>query len=412
MQKDMTIREEIRRLTGGKQFLFVIMAYHRHKAPRKNKEAVFRTIRDVARDEFNLSCIRADHVASSGHDLLATIHELIDRAELVIAEITDPEPEKPSPNVFYEIGYAVGKGKKPLLLVESGHGVPTDLQGKRVIEYEDTFSGIDDFKEILAEHLRSRLNAELAVLHDMLDPPRPGSSFIVASPKYPGEHSRIKGQVYDSRTFGDHLGILGLISAFGSMYGEVKELDLISGQHAPPDISDWDINLYLIGSRKVNTPVGQMLERLQAGHWPQWKFAPTPDWEAGDSGDWPVALYRISSASDAPILIKGKAEQLGENKEWVWITDYGLIVRGPHPNPKHSGRLVLIMAGPHSLGTGAACLVVTRSSLIRKLRDKLPPGVLEGKQKTFWALVKAEASPGDFLLSEDGVTVEEVGVYD
>jgi hypothetical protein len=414
----MITRDMIRKLTKGKPFVFVIMAYERHNANRRDKKDVFKIIRGVA-GSFSLACIRADEVTSAGHDLLAKIHELIDRAELVIAEITDPEPGMPSPNVFYEIGYAVASKKSPLLVVESGQIVPTDLQGIEKIDYQATFRDLEEyqgnlavFKEKLEKHMSMRLDSELAVLRDMLDPPRPGSSFIVASPKYPGEHCRIKGQVYDIRTFGDNLGIMGLISAFGSMYGEVKELDLISGQHAHPDIEQQDISLYLIGSEKVNIPGGKMLEQLQAGRWPKWNFAHAKGWDKAKVGDWPVALYRVNPDSDEPLLFNGEFEQLGEKKEEVWTSDYGVIVRGPHPYYNDSGRLVLIMAGAHSLGTGAACLAATRSSLIRKLRDKLPPGVLEDKKKTFWALVKGEASPKDFLLSENGVTIEEAGVYD
>jgi hypothetical protein len=71
-----------------------------------------------------------------------------------------------------------------------------------------------------------------------------------------------------------------------------------------------------------------------------------------------------------------------------------------------------MLAGAHSLGTGAACLAATRSALIRKLREKLPAGALEDKQKTFWALVKGEVNKDDFLLDENGVTIEEAGVYE
>jgi hypothetical protein len=119
----------------------------------------------------------------------------------------------------------------------------------------------------------------------------------VASPKYPGPHSRIKGQVFDRRTFGDHLGILGLISAFGSMHGEVTGVDLISGQHAPPEFVQMDL------------------------------------------------------------------------------------------------------------------LAATRSSLIKRIRERLPAGVFEEKQRPFWALVKGTATRHDFLLDEDGVTIEDAGAY-
>jgi len=39
------------------------------------------------------------------------------------------------------------------------------------------------------------------------------------------------------------------------------------------------------------------------------------------------------------------------------------------------------MAGPHSLGTGAAALAATNSRLIARIQDKLPPGVRLGDKK-------------------------------
>jgi hypothetical protein len=108
--------------------------------------------------------------------------------------------------------------------------------------------------------------------------------------------------------------------------------------------------------------------------------------------------------------VRGKLEEVGGTREDVWSEDYGLVFRGPHP--AHPDRLALVMAGAHSLGTGAACLAATRSSLIQEIRTKLPPGTLEDKTSTFWALVKGTVNRDDFLLDEDGVTIEEAGVYE
>ena len=99
----------------------------------------------------------------------------------------------------------------------------------------------------------------------MLEAPTPRPAYIVSSPKYPGKHSRILGQVYDTRTFGDPLGILGLISAFGSIWGESGDLELVSAQHSPPDLTERPLSLYLIGSEKVNAASGHMLKLLQQG---------------------------------------------------------------------------------------------------------------------------------------------------
>lgn len=393
--REMNTRDMLQTLTQGRPYIFVIMSY------KEEKKRLYDSISKIARERFNVACIRADEVTSSGYDLLAKIHHLISRAELVIAEISEW-----SPNVFYEIGYAVGVQKPPLLLIAKGKKIPTDLKGLEVIEYKDIIGGIDDFERDLFDHLRFRMNSELAVLRDMLEAPAPEPSYIVTSPKYPGTHTRIKGQVYDTRTFGDHLGILGLTSAFGSMWGEGKGIELISAQHSPPDLLTRDINLYLIGSRKVNTPAGEMLERIQQDREPKWSFGPSPECKTGEI-DWPVALYKNMKGKRDHV--RGEVEELGSEKEMVWVSDYGIVMRGPHP--EHPERLVLIMAGAHSLGTGAACLAATRSAIIQKVRSKLPQGALEDKHCTFWVLVKGTVNRNDFLLDEDGVIVEDAGVY-
>jgi hypothetical protein len=88
---------------------------------------------------------------------------------------------------------------------------------------------------------------------------------------------------------------------------------------------------------------------------------------------------------------------------------YGLVVRGPHPRfPKH--RMLTLMAGGRSVGTGAACLAATHPGLIQKIRDKLPRDTeLSDKACTFWALVKGSYSDPRRLLEPDNVIVEGAG---
>ena len=101
------------------------------------------------------------------------------------------------------------------------------------------------------------------------------------------------------------------------------------------------------------------------------------------------------------------------NQRGTWEReDHGLIVRGPHPkHPKHPGRTVTIMAGPHSLGTGAACLAATKPQLVRKVADKLADkSDLSSHDRYFWVLVKATASH-DYHVDDSSVEVVEASVY-
>jgi hypothetical protein len=380
--------------TKGKPYVFVVMSFG-------EKFALFKQIRTIVRDSVGLECFRADDFHASGVDLLSRMHILLERAELVIAEIT-----RHSPNVFYEIGYAVGAGKQVILMVEekSGEKVPIDFRGLELIQYEDTEPGLLVLDTDLRRHLRMRVKTNVAELRNMLEAEIPSPAYILASPKYPGAMSRIQGQVYDTRTFGDNLGILCLINAFGAFLGEAMGVELISAQYHPPKLLEKNLNLYLIGSRKVNPAVEKLLPMLQRGRRPEWSFAPYPGQK--EKGDWTVALYRKVGKDKE--LIEGYTEPRGKEKADVWMEDYGLIVRGPHP--RHSGRLVMILAGSHSLGTGAACLAATRSPLIRQIKGK---GIdIADKKLSFWALVKGKANTDDCLLDLKGVEVVEAGVYD
>jgi hypothetical protein len=387
----------LQELTKGRPFVFVIMAY-------KSGFPLYERIAAVVQAEVRLACIRADHVSGSGHDLLAKIHLLIERAELIIAEITER-----SPNVFYEIGYAVAQQKPLLLLIRKGKGVPTDLKGRELIEFRETKEGMELFDHRLREHLSVRVNSRVALLRDMLEAEYPRPAFIVASPRYPSPtQARIKGQIYDHRTFGDNLGVRGLISAFGSMFGETDGVELVSAQYGPPDLLKRDVNLYLIGSQKVNPTSGAMLAALQKQFEPRWSFGPFPQHQP-TTGDWRVALYRTDGGKASPLL--GAMKKWGKSRELIHSEDYGIIVRGPHPHCR--GRMVLIMAGAHSLGTGAACLAATRSVLIRQIKDALPGGVdFADRNRTFWVLVKGKSSEKDRLLDEAGVKVVEAGCWE
>ncbi len=88
--------------------------------------------------------------------------------------------------------------------------------------------------------------------------------------------------------------------------------------------------------------------------------------------------------------------------------DCGLLLRAPHP--RRPGRLVLIMAGPESLGTGTACLAATHSSCIEMVKAALfAKGIpLADKSIPFWVLLRGENGQ-DGMLDPKNVAVLECG---
>jgi hypothetical protein len=104
----------------------------------------------------------------------------------------------------------------------------------------------------------------------------------------------------------------------------------------------------------------------------------------------------------------GSKKASHEGKPMVTTVACGILVRGPHPT--REGRLALIMAGPESLGTGAACLAATASSRIELVRDALSKkGIrLADKKARFWVLVRGEHN-SQGMLDEEGVSVLDCG---
>lgn len=424
---ELTSADIFRTMTGGRPFVFVVMSYD------DPKEEIFQAIKKVVEGKYRLACIRADKMHAAGHDLLAKIHLLIERAELIIAEITPsagcqhyPEGQH-SPNVFYEIGYAVAKDKRPILVMESGKDLPTDLKGWEVLRYENRFKGQDEFSENLSNYLGSRLFSDIPVLRDMLEGPDSSASFIVTQPKRPkntrelDEAKKTKAKMLADTTkkktvigtFGDRLGILGLLRAFGSILDDSAKVELVSPRHSAKTLFKQDANLYFIGSQRACEPVGKVLKSVQTDHWPRWSLDPDPDWQkkGGKKGEAPLVLIkRDQSGTAAPL--KAKHEESRE----IWTEDYGLIVRAPHPQSKN--RIVFVMAGLHSLGTGAACLAATRPQLIKEIRATLSNrfergGILENKNHALWVVVKGNVqSSNNYLLDEKGVTIVDAGIYE
>lgn len=405
-------------ITGGRPFVLVVGFYG------KTNDEAFRTIKKLVENKYHLACVHADEVPPSGTNLLANIHLLIKQAELVIASPVPSEPHQPSSRIYYEriyyeIGYAVGVNKRPILVIESNKEPPTSLRGLEIIRFENHTRGQKEFSNNLSEQLHARLFSDIPLLRDMLEAPDPAPCIIFVNPKRSTSSMQIRTEGVRTTaslnlpcTFGDYLGIIGLFRAFDCiLHGD--RVELVSPHHPASFLFSYDANLFFIGSQKACEPVGDVLKTVQAKHWPQWSLEPDPDWRnmAGEKGDAPLALFKRNPNGVAAQLRAKHAEFC----EKIWTEDYGLIVRAPHPLFKN--RIVLVMAGLHSLGTGAACLGGTRPQLIKEIRTKLYEcsgrrGVLEDKHCAFWVIVKGSVQPPNYVLDEKSVTVVNAGIYE
>ncbi len=237
----------------------------------------------------------------------------------------------------------------------------------------------------------------------MIVPNDPEPTFILVNPKQMTADSRFKYHPFERRTYGDYLGVRGVLAAFASVYGELFTPEILQASVAPLDLADADANFYLIGSHKANPFTNPLLDRLQEGLTPSWRFGRCPGPE--DVADFEVLLTGTLNGAEFATVCHRAQPKPGEITE-----DYGLIVRGPHPSHPH--RMVTIMAGPHSLGTSAACLAATRSEHARRIGELLVGQAdLASRDRAIWVLVKGKIGEDLQVRSED-VEVVAAGVYE
>jgi hypothetical protein len=116
-----------------------------------------RLIRPIV-EEAGLLPVRGDDLY--GHDIMEDIWKGILKARIVIADITDRNP-----NVFYELGIAHTIGKPVILLTQRLTDIPFDLNRFRHIVYQDNLDGYD----MLTKHLRASIREIVASTGDGLD---------------------------------------------------------------------------------------------------------------------------------------------------------------------------------------------------------------------------------------------------
>lgn len=381
---------QVAHVTGGRRYCFVIMTFN-------DGYTFFEKIVKIVTEVTGFECIRADDLKNSGDDLRRKIHNAIDNAVFVITDLSGAKP-----NIYYEFGYAAARGKPVLLIAKEGEDIHTDLQGLEMIRYNDNKEGSQLFEVSLRQHLDIHKDSNISLLRAMVLPTNPTPSFIILNPKQPHNDSRFHHHPKERKTYGDYLGLSGIIGAFVSVYGEYVIPEVISASNANDGIIEWDANLFLIGSPKVNKFTGILLEKLQNKKPPNWHFERCPDEE--EIKDFQMKL--IGNLPSGPFQTGCIGKEKSSNS--IKMVDYGLIVRGKHPT--NHNRTVLILAGPHSIGTGAACLAATKPQLLHKISQKLiGKAELSDPNNTIWVLVKGTTNESGHM-DVSGVSIVEAGV--
>ncbi len=136
-------RKSLKTRKEGKQ-IFVLMPFS------SGLEDVYHLgIREVVA-KLGASCERADEIEYVG-GVVEKIYDSIKNADLVVAEITTPNP-----NVYYELGYAHALGIPVILLTQNAQATPFDLRGYRHIIY----SSILDIRDKLDRLMRTLIELD------------------------------------------------------------------------------------------------------------------------------------------------------------------------------------------------------------------------------------------------------------
>lgn len=388
--------EQIRRLVGDRRYCCVIMPY-------RSLGSFYHRIREVVERETNLLCIRADDIPGSGQSLLGKIHRMIGGAEIVLAELSQP-----SPNVYYEVGYAAARDDAKVLIVcHESTPLPTDLQGLERITYLDTPQDLPRFEKELAKQLSVMLDSDLEWLRAMLVAPDQNPTYLLASPrgsllkKLP-EGKKRPGRYPERFTHGDNLGVLGILSALGRILREDEERPhVITAKAADPKLFEEDNNLYLLGSPRTIKGVGaKMLDELQRDEPDaarRWQFPDPDNDKSGVLTGWTGSRAFECKVSRAVSIPK---------------EDYGLILRGARKD--RPNRRIWIIAGTRSFGTGGASIAATTPRFIEEIATRLKrldtPVDLATCAETIWALVRVQPDQDDYgRVTEERIEIDSVG---
>lgn len=370
----------------AREYCFVISSYKR----RYNRVGL--GLCRLIEQRIGLRCIRADYEPEPGRDLLAKVHEMILGASAVVADVSEY-----SPNVYYEYGYASAHDRLPVLIARQGRKLPTDLVGKETLRYrnlpESDTQFIDKFLHCVERALRSPLPEQRRMLSSASAFP----AYIIAAPRVPEPGSKHWWHPIERTTFGDNVGVAGILSAYGNLFGTRRLPNLLHAKYLSKTVLKKPATFFCIGSSKVNDATEHFLPRVQKGLQPQWKMP-----QLGRGSDRRV-VFQGDSLIDAQLRAPVKKTRAGS------LSDYGLVVRATHPqDPEH---LVLIVAGRHSIGTHAACMVAIRRELIEALDGRLKDvGVsLRDTSQPFWAIVRGTLMRNG-QMSED-VEIIKVGGY-
>lgn len=332
----------------------------------------------------NLAAVRGTEILMDG-EIPGQIRKGIADSLVCIADLSGLNR-----NVVYEVALAHAQNK-PVILVtqDSPESLPFDLRHFRIIKYTHTPEGRQQLQNNLSESLKAIIGAPESPtrsLEEMLVPrslaSREGPFVIASSPLSWRDATKLGGGFTKLRkTCSDHVGIRGMIQAFGLIFGLDRLPELLDpGDYVDQVVHDNPANLYCIGSPKVNRWSGLILRELSKRWEPRIEFKADP--KSSDLRNIRV-MIEIDGDSYTP-------KNFGIGKTDPFVRDFGIVLRAPHPaDPNY---MVMVIAGRSSLGSEAVSRAVTDPTHIAVIKRhlELKDVDLTNHKEPFYAIVRMD----------------------
>ncbi len=353
-------------------YCFVAMAY------ASRYESVFDEIIKPAVENSGLRVLRGDMLMADDASLRAGLAGAIQAAHLVVADITDSNP-----NVMYELGISHSYNR-PTVLISQDDDLPVDLQGQRVYNYSMSDSGKAAAMVNLETACRRALFPREQLLHQMIGSAETPVLVVYGTPtrSHIDEVYPPVSVAYERRLqtiSAEVLGVSLLTNGFWRLMRGVENqgnvLVPVDAALAPDDMLAGR-SAFLIGGPAVNRFVEAHFDDLKR------RYSGVPIIElvetAGGMSRWCITVDGQEFPSDQLEVVEG-----GD--------DYGLLTRSPDVD----GSMTWSASGLRAYGTEAAIRAMVTPGLtaeIAKLAQVHDPSV------PIWAILKVE-SAGDTLDS-------------
>jgi hypothetical protein len=346
--------------------VFIAISYHKNAESSSEPPSSYRpedydyVIRNAI-EAAEAKPLRADEIPGQpARHLQGHVLQTIARAKAMVAAI--PPNDHPSrANVLYEAGVAHGRKIPVIFVVQDVQDLPSDLAGVVPVVY----TTLREMEKQILDRLLVALK-DSRTMRQFLSIQTRHPSYIVASPYLPA----------GERGSGDNLGIVNIIAAFGSERKELLQYVAPTDERLLERTRD---NLYLIGSPGAFAHPGP----VRVGYAGNALTACALKALVGD--EW-VFVPREGTRDNVFLRRESRDYDTGPEAP---SADYGLIVRGY----ERGGGLRMVLAGAHSLGTGAACKAATDERWVQRIVQLIKnqlgfdPIAVDARE-TFWVLVK------------------------